>query len=537
MLNKHIELALNNIDKYGDTDIFPYPIEKYIFYDSRKEVLNYIKEIDKSFYDYIDSHPPVNIDTFSPIGYTGYRWATQIDPVWNAYLLSLVISIGEKIEKERIGLQKNIIHSYRLNYNYSNATLYDEDYNWKTFQTQSLDNIKEDNQYSHVVICDISDFYNRIYHHKLENALLRLKLKNDTPKRIMKILQKFSRTNSYGLPIGGPAARILAELALNNTDKILQIEGVKFTRFVDDIHLFAKSEEDAHALLNNLAIRLMSNEGLTLQKHKTQILTKAEFTKLISARLNADSEDSRTNHRAKFMSLPIRYDPYSPTADKEYRKIKRQLKEFDILGLLNEELRKTRIHQQFSKHLLKSLSVLNKSVVSQAFLSISNRLDQLYPIFSNIMMAASANYEKLDDNTKKEFFIKLRSLVKEKSFILNVELNVAYLVRVLAKDHTLENEEVLAELYKRFHNSILVKSWITQVFINWEMAFWLSDIKRNFQTMSKWERRVFIIGSYFMKDEGKHWRNHNKKEFSAFEIIVRDWTENKIKDENWRIPL
>ena len=48
------------------------------------------------------------------------------------------------------------------------------------------------------------------------------------------------------------------------------------------------------------------------------------------------------------MSLPIRYDPYSPTADEDYKNIKKELGQFDILDLLNEELRKTRIHQQFS---------------------------------------------------------------------------------------------------------------------------------------------------------------------------------------------
>ena len=66
----------------------------------------------------------------------------------------------------------------------------------------------------------------------------------------------------------------------------------------------------------------MNNEGLTLQKHKTQILTKSEFIKLTASRMNADTEDGRTRTVAKFMALPVRYDPYSPTADEEYDKIK-----------------------------------------------------------------------------------------------------------------------------------------------------------------------------------------------------------------------
>lgn len=536
MDKKHIELALLNIDKFGDTDIFPFTIEKQIFFDNKKDVIKHIQNIHSKHTEYLDKLPPVNINTFSPVGYTGFRWATQIDPIWNVYLLSLVLSIADKIETERISSTKNIIHSYRYSPDSSNGTLFDSNINWLSFQKKSLELVKN-SDYQFVVACDVADFYSRIYHHKLENALLRLGLTDDTPKKILDILQKFSGTNSYGLPIGGPAARILAELTLNNTDKILQMNGIVFTRFVDDIHLFAKTQEEAHASLNYLAIKLMTNEGLTLQKHKTQILSKSEFINLVSSRLNAETEDGKTKHRAKFMSLPVRYDPYSPTANEDYKKIKNELGQFDILDLLNEELRKTRIHQQFSKHLLKTLNVLDENIVSNAFIAISDRIELLYPIFPNLMIAAFSNFEKLNHDSKKILISKLRELVVKDSYIIQVELNVAYLIRVLGKDHTSENEEIIAQLYRKFPNSILVKSWVMQVFTHWKLHFWLTDQKQNFPTMSKWERRIFIIASYFMKDEGSHWRTHNKKGFTEFEIIVRDWAASKVSNTNWEIPL
>lgn len=525
-----------NIDTFGDTDIFPYTIEKQIFFDQKELVVKHIESIHRDFYEYIDKYPPVNINSFAPVGYTGFRWATQIDPVWNAYFLALVISISEKIECERLSKTKNIIHSYRYLPNFTNGTLFDETINWQSFQRTSLE-IAKDNNYNFVIICDVADFYSRIYHHKLENALLRLGLTDDSPKKIMEVLRKISGTNSYGLPIGGPAARILAELLLNNTDKILSMNSIKFTRFVDDICLFAKTQEEAHAILNFLAIKLMTNEGLTLQKHKTQILSKAEFVNLTASRINADTDDGKTKQRAKFMSLPVRYDPYSPTADEDYKKIKEQLAEFDVLDLLNEELRKSRIHQQFSKHLLKTLNVLDESIVSNAFLSITHRIELLYPIFPNLMIAAFANFEKLNLTSKKALIIKLRDLVLRDSYIIQVELNVAYLIRVLGKDHSPENEEVLAHLFKKHQSSILITSWIMQIFTNWKLQFWLTDQKQRFPYMSKWERRIFIIASYFMKDEGKHWREHNKKNFSDFELIVRDWAASKVNNTNWEIPL
>lgn len=536
MDKKYLELALDNIIKFGDTGIFPFPFEKYIFYDKKQEVINHLTNIDNNFANYLNLNPPVNINTCSPVGYTGFRWATQIDPIWNAYFLALVISISDSIEKERVSTEKRIVHSYRFKPNYSDGLLFDNEINWQTFQRQSLEVVKATKS-EFIISCDIADFYSRIYHHRLDNSLLGLNTSGDTPKKIMDILQKFSGTNSYGIPIGGPASRILAELALNNIDRILIMQGIKFTRYVDDIHLFAKTQEEAHAYLNFLAIKLMSNEGLALQKHKTQILTKTEFFNIVASRLNADSDDADTNYRARFMALPVRYDPYSATASVDYEKIKSELEEFDILGLLNEELRKTRIHQQFSKHILKAFNHLDETIVSQAFTSISDRLDLLYPIFPSVMMAASANYDKLSKDAQHALITKLQDLVKKDNYIIQIDLNVAYLVRVLGKDYSPENEEILGSIYRKFSTSILVRSWILQVFANWKLKYWLSDMRASFPTMTKWERRVFILASYFMQDEGRHWRDHNKRGFTEFETIIRDWASQKVNQINWAVPL
>ena len=41
-----IELAIENIAKYGDTDIFPFPIEKLMFFDEKDKVVELIEKID-----------------------------------------------------------------------------------------------------------------------------------------------------------------------------------------------------------------------------------------------------------------------------------------------------------------------------------------------------------------------------------------------------------------------------------------------------------------------------------------------------------
>jgi hypothetical protein len=50
-----------------------------------------------------------------------------------------------------------------------------------------------------------------------------------------------------------------------------------------------------------------------------------------------------------------------------------------------------------------------------------------------------------------------------------------------------------------------------------------------FNGLSKWERRCFIVASYFLTDEGKHWRNHNKSVFDLSEFVVRDWFADRFQ--------
>lgn len=179
----YFEKAVENISRYGDTDIFPYPIEKSLFYDKKSEIVSLLTTIDKtmvSFNKFKEEYPISCIKTCIPSGYVGYRLATVIDPLWDAYLLSLVLSIAEDIEEKRMSLQKEAVFSYRLKLTDNDDKLFDKAINWKVF-FQTAKNIAND--YSYVVKFDIADFYNRVYHHRLENTLDRCTPKKDTIKK------------------------------------------------------------------------------------------------------------------------------------------------------------------------------------------------------------------------------------------------------------------------------------------------------------------------------------------------------------------
>src|SRR5262249_6010903 len=153
---------------------------------------------------------------------------------WNAYYLSLVISVADQIESQRIPVADETVFSYRFDWQDSTAKLF-QDSTWMDFRSRCL---KLSASFPIVVQTDISDFYPRIYHHRIENALNRLPNPGNAPKRIMELLKELSKNVSYGLPIGGPASRLLAEFALNGVDLIMVRNGIRFCRYADDYALF-----------------------------------------------------------------------------------------------------------------------------------------------------------------------------------------------------------------------------------------------------------------------------------------------------------
>ena len=542
-MRDYFQLALRNVTDHGDTDIFPYPVENRIFHDARDSVLDLLEQYHANFRDYLVRFPPVHLSSLAPVSYTGFRWATQLDPMWNLYFLGCVLSIAEEIENARLPLGDNKIFSYRFDPDYDTASLFNRDIGWVQFIERSTELAGE---YSHVVVSDISEFYPRLGHHRLENALQQLNLGNDIPSRIMEFLKQFSGIRSFGLPVGGPAARLLSELVLNQVDRLLIGHGLEFARFADDYHLFANSPEDAYAALIYLSEKLFENQGLSLQKSKTRILTAAEFLSTSPLRFGAVQEaEERDNPEVEeaqvrtqqFMRFSIRFDPYSPTAEEDYETLRREINRFDIIGILGAELAKSRIHTALSRRVLRVIRFLDGQVRDEAIISIVDNHNLLFPIFSTVAMVVYDVFDEMGEASKAEVITRLRQLIEAQSHTFRVDMHLAYAIRILSKQHTPENENLLQQLYER-RTSSMVRRTIILTMAHWRVWFWLSDLKNRFRELSDAEKRAFIIASYTLRDEGNHWRQHIRDELSLFELLVRDWASGRIQENpDWRVPV
>jgi hypothetical protein len=536
VMDKAFRRAIANVVYHGDTDIFPFPVENRIIHDKADEVVSLLAKIDADFESILASSPPANHGGLAPVGYTGFRWATQIDPIWNVYFLALVITLADDIEKARLPTTSQCIFSYRFNSDQSSSDLFDRNFGWKSFVERSLELAKE---HSYVVSCDISEFYPRLNHHRLDNALRQLPKADVARKKLMDFLSNFSETYSFGIPVGGPASRLLSELTLNQIDRLVFQKQIKFCRFADDFFLFANSEAEAFKALVFLSEILQRNQGLQLQKSKTRIMSSAEF--LTTNPLNMDSEDASNegplaSARQSLFKISLYFDPYSATAEKDYATLKKEIGKFPILDIIKSELSKSRVNISVARKIVATLKFIKESQIDDAAITLIENETLLYPIYYSVLSAVKSSFDKLSEKSQDKILQYVRELIENGSPVVEVDLNRQYAIRLLSEKRSEETVSLFTRLYELTSN-VAIRRDIILSMTRWREWIWLSDRRASFRSMRPSERRAFIIASYVLKDEGKHWRDHTKSEFTPFEMITRDWIAERSNRDDWEVPL
>lgn len=130
------------------------------------------------------------------------------------------------------------------------------------------------------LLADISDFYNKIYLHRLQNTI---QSAIDNPNGISKRIEYFLTTlntkakASQGIPVGPAASIIMAEATLIDADQFIFGRGFEHVRYVDDFRIFGNSHQQLRELLQDFCIYLHENQRLSLSSEKTHISKSEDF--------------------------------------------------------------------------------------------------------------------------------------------------------------------------------------------------------------------------------------------------------------------
>ena len=126
--------------------------------------------------------------------------------------------------------------------------------------------------YSHCLRLDIANYYERIYHHKLQQLLERRGVPGSITSALCKLLRKFANGDSHGIPQGFWASDYLGSIYLLYLDEFLEAKDIHAVRYVDDYRIFCGSDREARSILKDCC-GMLRGLGLNVQPRKTSIVT------------------------------------------------------------------------------------------------------------------------------------------------------------------------------------------------------------------------------------------------------------------------
>ena len=423
-----IEQALHNCLAHGDTDIFPEP---HIYQHWRKFPKQAI-DATLSLHEFINRKHDFSkfdcIRSFVPSGPTGFRLGTQIEPIGNLYYLALTLLCAPGFEKNRQPIQSDRIHSYRYQHIDTECRIFQPEIGWRSFQKKAKLNAE---QYSYVVVCDIADFYRQIKPHSIANALAKIECPLELQQRLLLVLDLLELSVN-GLPIGGPASRILAEAVLRDVDENFMLENMTYCRFVDDIRIFSNSQQIAFQQLLRVN-EILYQEGFSLQKSKTRVLSTKEWMAESSFYPVFTPTKGRVENLEDLRTLLMvpSLDPYSEMRAQNDLRLEEFAKNPGALDFLKRELSKSRLHSVMTNHLLSSLQFMPILECEEAFIWLldSRRSNKLAPVMTKIIHTISMKFSKLSNPDAIQHAIE--KLLCSNHYVTKISIHAAMMLRVL----------------------------------------------------------------------------------------------------------
>jgi hypothetical protein len=525
--------AVKHIACYGDTNIFPQPLEKWVFAES-EDVVPLLEAIHEGYSDWFGKLPPVYEGALTAVANAGYRTAIQLEPVWNAYLLAMVLSIGDEIENARVPVSGKVVFSCRFKYESPTGALFDKHTGQDQFNEQCA---RLATQYEYVLACDIAGCYSNLSHRRLESALHGLPVVPETARRIMSIIRHLADGESRGLPIGGSAAKLLVELGLDGIDKALMARKIPFCRMADDYRIFARSEDEAQAVLVTFSGLLMQNEGLSLQRAKTNLLATSDFGGTAAVPKPTSKEADRLQEVKDFLSTlwPFAAGMYMENFVPG-RVIEPLTVASDIAAGLERETDKASPNVALLRDMVFKARTLGAEQRRKAIAVMVNKLPALRAVFPRVMALVRESFDILDAAQQADICGKIRDLIHSRSYLLRVFCNMSHALRVLGCQPSRENQEACARVY-RDSGSQMVKRDAIFAMARMGAENWLADLMERARDLGPWEKRALLVASHSLGEQGRRWRDRSTAELTSFDRLYDKWASARTARNQPLIPF
>ena len=522
-IDKAIELAIENVRKEGLTDIFPTPFEVSLLKNERLRLFlaAQIKaRINSNSLSGLKVYPISHV-LFPKKDAYNFRRAALIQPVDTIAYLALVLLYADVIEKHRIEKHRKVVFSYR--FKPKGSYLFDPKFNYTSFQAHVTERQKS-RRVKVLVKCDISNFYDRLNLHRLESTLLSLPIDTKFIKLTNELLLFWANRDSYSLPIGGNASRILAEASLISVDDYLRSLKVQFCRFVDDYRLFAPDAKTAHAWLTILVERLYL-EGLTVNPTKTVIEDVSKKSKSSTA---ITEEARQVANELRQGRIIVGYSGTIPTKFRELSE--REIAELKEAATeeLEERITKNQILQPDDvRRFLRIVVASGDYSKLSLYQSLIEKFPQFTPLFIDLLIKKEALIPvALKESIKAYFSDVLSEGAKYPEYML------ISIVRLLG-EKGFSDTTALMELFRslRRNSGAYIGRAVLDALSGNTSRTDVLEIRQYYPRADLWEKRAIIgiVDSTLSEEEKRPWLKNVKVHSSEDYFAIESFDPKKAK--------
>ena len=502
-----LEFAKTHIIKFYDSDFFPKPFEFEALWANWDEVVRYLTSNDVTGYAV---EQPRTFTSMKPNG--TFRVVHQLDPINTLIYTALAYLVSNAIERARFPEEHHVACSYRLKIDIAKGTFFANGSGYDGFINKCTELSAK---FAYVLVTDITDFYNQIYVHRLQNAI---ELADSELLAISKDIERFlldlNGAVSQGVPVGPAASILMAEAVLIDVDNFIKASGFSHTRYVDDLRIFGDSSQTLMRFLARLTEYLYHNHRLTLASAKTEIIKSIDFVNKYLE--SPDEREKKKFHDAlsKIKSLKDAYNPVDIDIDEK------EIRPYVLLDLFKEIIDVGKLDLGLTRHILRRCRRYRiRSIVPELLKNFCYFL----PVISDVVLY-------------------LRSISNEKF----IKTNISELINIFNKDYIIKfpfvkewieyyisnNKYLLMyDEIKRYlfdNGSIRNKAFAAY---NLNAVHWVRSQKGVFYDLSVWDRRAVILSSLILsKKEMKSWLASLEKSSTNFtELMTIKWVKSKKK--------
>jgi hypothetical protein len=438
-----------------------------------------------------------------------FRSVCQLDPIDSILFAAIIREIGKKIEAKRAS--NNVAFSYRFD-PANDGRLYAKTTGWEQYWKQSAQHC---HSHPYVLATDLSDFYNQIYHHTVENQLANCGIdKKNYWHAIRNLLANVTEGISRGVPIGPHPAHLLAELAMIPVDHFIASLGVEHCRYVDDIHIFCKDRDHAHTVLYKFVDYLDKTQKIQINKQKTSIHKSSAYLRTCEE----NTIDKPISALERQLLVTVKNYTSSPYERVRYHKVSAtdltKLSQQNIETILRTYITAPVIDYIRLRWFLRRLAQVG---VPGGVSFIVKHFDDFLPAIAEVgqyFESASPNFTGQWKDVGERLMVIFASGIVQANEYLQVVI-----LSLFSRIEGINHINRLTSIYQT--STAMCQRKIALAAAEAKAGSWLSTLKGGYKTADPWLKRAIIYSMRALaKDEKEFWAKSAKKRLVGLDAMI-----------------